>query len=470
MKTLLIGCDLATTFTNYILNIILKFIEQLNNNEKLTIETDGSVLISFLNIDDFCNGINVVMDKGKIGEIYHLCNYEKYSILDVAKILIKHLKHTDEYLNWVNFCEKSDFYKSGHNYFDDNQKLKDLGWEIKTNFEVTLFNLMKPFYKNIPDNFDPYIYKNLNLDLKHIDINFFDSIYHYETQGYQEYRVISLDLNYKIFVYCCRKSGSSTLSETFIRNGFNTLHLHGHEDYSRLFPSTIEPDLFKLINNCIKYHDEIYFIDVYRTPIERKISSFFQNITNENLNMEPEKIEKLIDNVIYEIENYTSINEVLEHFNLPYFEHFDFEKKYNLLKYRNINIIKLRFQDINNWESILTDIFKRPIHLVSKNLGEQKKYGDLYKKIKKSYRIHKYMLDYIRNDKESLIYLTQTELNDYINSWETKTKEYKNIPNDFNPQTYIDLNQDLQENNYDVIRATHHYENYGFMENRHYLS
>ena len=355
------------------LNIILKFIEKLNNNEKLTIESYSSKPISFLDINDYFDEINIITNNGKIGETYNICNYEKYTILDVAKILIKHLKNDYEYSNWItNDCKDFGSYKY-QNKCNNNEKLKDLGWEIKTSFEKNLFNLMKPFYKNIPENFDPILYKNLNYDLKEKNFDYFDCIYHYETEGYKENRDISLDLNFKVFVYCCGKSGSSTLYKTFSFSGFNTLQVHSSYYYSNhLIESQIEPNLFNLINNCSNSNDEIYLIDVYRTPIEKKISSFFQNISNEDLGLEFEEIEKKIDINIYEIENYVSINEVLDYFNLPRFKDFDFEKKYNLLKYKNINIIKLRFQDINNWESILTDIFKRPIHLVSENISENK--------------------------------------------------------------------------------------------------
>ena len=231
----------------YTENIISKFIEQLNNNEKLTIkkDEDSSNLISFLDIHDFCNGINVVMNKGKIGEIYDLCNYEKYSILDVAKILIKHLKHTDEYLNWIiHDCNEYYSYKPQYNC-DNNQRLKDLGWEIKTSFELKLFGLLKPFYKNIPDNFDLYAYKNLNIELSHL--SHFDCVYHYETIGYTQDRIFSSDFTYKIFVYCCGKSGSSTLLKTFKEKRFQTLQIHNMDYYSkRLCQSKYEPDVFNL--------------------------------------------------------------------------------------------------------------------------------------------------------------------------------------------------------------------------------
>jgi len=56
----------------------------------------------------------------------------EYSILDVAKILIKRIKGTEDYDNWLTFVEDRPF--NDQRYYISNQKLKDLGWTIKIEF------------------------------------------------------------------------------------------------------------------------------------------------------------------------------------------------------------------------------------------------------------------------------------------------------------------------------------------------
>jgi dTDP-D-glucose 4,6-dehydratase len=53
--------------------------------------------------------------------------------MDVAKILVKLIKGTDNFQSWVRFIEDRPFNDS--RYFISNQKLRDLGWEIKIAFE-----------------------------------------------------------------------------------------------------------------------------------------------------------------------------------------------------------------------------------------------------------------------------------------------------------------------------------------------
>ena len=56
----------------------------------------------------------------------------EYSILEVAKILIKKIKGTDDYQKWITFIEDRPF--NDQRYYISNHKLKELGWQIKIDF------------------------------------------------------------------------------------------------------------------------------------------------------------------------------------------------------------------------------------------------------------------------------------------------------------------------------------------------
>jgi len=115
--------------------VIPRFIQQLKMGQQATIQGVGNVVRSFLHVDDTVRAFICILEKGKIGEIYNIGCDEKmeYSILDVAKILIKKIKGTDDYKEWVKFIEDRPF--NDTRYYISNNKLKELGWEIKINFE-----------------------------------------------------------------------------------------------------------------------------------------------------------------------------------------------------------------------------------------------------------------------------------------------------------------------------------------------
>lgn len=114
--------------------LIPKFIELLQNNKKVTIQGDGSNKRSFLHVDDVCSAFKIILEKGQIGEIYNIGSDEhsEYSVIDIAKILIKLIKNTDDYNDWIEYIEDRPF--NDKRYYISNHKLKDLGWEIKTDF------------------------------------------------------------------------------------------------------------------------------------------------------------------------------------------------------------------------------------------------------------------------------------------------------------------------------------------------
>ena len=114
--------------------VIPRFIKQLKNGEKVTIQGDGSCIRAFLHAYDTAKAFITVLEKGKIGEIYNIGCDEgmEYSILDVAKILIKRIHNTEEYDKWITYIEDRPF--NDKRYYISNKKLKQLGWYIEISF------------------------------------------------------------------------------------------------------------------------------------------------------------------------------------------------------------------------------------------------------------------------------------------------------------------------------------------------
>ena len=114
--------------------LIPKFIKQLKENTKVTIQGDGNNLRSFLHVSDVCSAFEIILANGKIGEIYNIGSNEntEYSVLQVAQLLINLIKDTNQCDKWITYIEDRPF--NDMRYFISNQKLKDLGWEIKIDF------------------------------------------------------------------------------------------------------------------------------------------------------------------------------------------------------------------------------------------------------------------------------------------------------------------------------------------------
>ena len=115
--------------------VVPLFIHQLKQGKKLTIQGDGSCIRAFLHVFDTASAFIRILEDGNVGEIYNIGCDEgmEYSILDVAKILIKKIHNTEEYDKWITYIEDRPF--NDKRYYISNRKLKNLDWKINIGFD-----------------------------------------------------------------------------------------------------------------------------------------------------------------------------------------------------------------------------------------------------------------------------------------------------------------------------------------------
>jgi dTDP-glucose 4,6-dehydratase len=113
--------------------VIPKFIQLLQNNQKITIQGDGTCVRAFLHSYDTSTAFETILLKGSIGEIYNIgCDKNmEYSIKELSHILITLIKKTNKYDEWIEYIEDRPF--NDKRYFISNEKLKKLGWNITIN-------------------------------------------------------------------------------------------------------------------------------------------------------------------------------------------------------------------------------------------------------------------------------------------------------------------------------------------------
>lgn len=156
----------------------------------------------------------------------------------------------------------------------------------------------------LPEDFDwkMYLIKNIDLILAGFDTEE-QSINHYLKYGKNEHRIYWEDNKIDHFVFCGGKCGSHTLNNTF-SNDNKVYNTHSNE-FSIAFH---KKSAYNLINNSKNTNEKIYIIDSYRNPIERKMSSFFSKMNEENSSLAMSDLIKKFNEKYIENESNILIN------------------------------------------------------------------------------------------------------------------------------------------------------------------
>jgi hypothetical protein len=229
-----------------------------------------------------------------------------------------------------------------------------------------------------------------------------------------------------IFVYTPPKVGSTSLVSSIRLSASHKYSIiHIHDEIMLNYITNINN---VSINELIEYNKyigkNVYVIDIYRTPIERKISEYFEKISPYHFNNSEENINNYnINKIITRFNNIFPYIGIGDHFYEKYNidpETFDYTKKYIHQIINGIHYVKLRLNDSNKWGSILTEILNTEILMAKDYTTENKIIGQLYALFKKQYKLPSNYFEMIKNDKYLNLYFNEKERNEYLNIWNKK--------------------------------------------------
>ena len=119
-------------------------INNARHDKSLPVYGDGLNVRDWLHVYDHCSGIDLVMRKGAIGEIYNIGGHNERHNIDVVKTILKTLDKPETLITYV-----SD--RKGHDlrYAIDPTKIETkLGWKPKYNFESGIKETIEWYMNN----------------------------------------------------------------------------------------------------------------------------------------------------------------------------------------------------------------------------------------------------------------------------------------------------------------------------------
>jgi dTDP-glucose 4,6-dehydratase/UDP-glucose 4,6-dehydratase len=131
MNIKIIRCNNVYGPNQYPEKLIPKFIRLLKEGKKCTIHgiNSANVRRAFMHVHDVVDAVEVVWKSGKSGEVYNIASDDELSVMDVTKLIIKTLKNTEKYDEWIEYVEDRPF--NDQRYYICAKKLKELGWSQK---------------------------------------------------------------------------------------------------------------------------------------------------------------------------------------------------------------------------------------------------------------------------------------------------------------------------------------------------
>jgi UDP-glucose 4,6-dehydratase len=130
--------------------LIPKFITLLSQGRQVPLHGNGANRRSFLHVTDVADAFDLVLHKGKLGEIYNIGTSYEISNLEVTQSLIKMMGMEAKEKELITFVEDRKF--NDVRYHISVQKLLDLGWLPKVKFDDGVLDTIK-WYKENPNHY-----------------------------------------------------------------------------------------------------------------------------------------------------------------------------------------------------------------------------------------------------------------------------------------------------------------------------
>ncbi|BCC61871.1 TPA: dTDP-glucose 4,6-dehydratase [Bacillus cereus] len=114
------------------------------NNKQLPVYGDGLNVRDWLHVEDHCQAIDLVLHKGKNGEVYNVGGNNERTNIEIVKTILKALDKPESLIQYVTD-------RPGHDrrYAIDATKLREeLGWSPKYNFDTGIKQTINWYLEN----------------------------------------------------------------------------------------------------------------------------------------------------------------------------------------------------------------------------------------------------------------------------------------------------------------------------------
>ena len=123
--------------------LIPLFVTNLINGKKVPVYGTGKNIRDWIHVNDHCQAVDFLLDKGNYGEIYNIGGENERTNLEITEKILRILKKDDSLIEHVHDRPGHDF-----RYSLDCSKIKALGWKPGHSFEEGLEDTLSWYVQN----------------------------------------------------------------------------------------------------------------------------------------------------------------------------------------------------------------------------------------------------------------------------------------------------------------------------------
>ena len=123
--------------------LIPLFVTNLINGKKVPVYGTGKNIRDWIHVNDHCQAVDFLLDKGNYGEIYNIGGENERTNLEITEKILRILKKDDSLIEHVHDRPGHDF-----RYSLDCSKIKALGWKPGHSFEEGLEDTLRWYVQN----------------------------------------------------------------------------------------------------------------------------------------------------------------------------------------------------------------------------------------------------------------------------------------------------------------------------------
>jgi dTDP-glucose 4,6-dehydratase len=123
--------------------LIPLFITNAIENLPLPLYGDGLNVRDWIYVEDHCSALELIINKGLVGEVYNIASHHFKTNLETTKLLLHYLNKPESLIKFVKD-------RPGHDrrYSISNNKIRKLGWKPRTNFKVGIKKTIEWYLAN----------------------------------------------------------------------------------------------------------------------------------------------------------------------------------------------------------------------------------------------------------------------------------------------------------------------------------